>query len=234
MKIETKEQLTSRLEEERTERQNTGTSVTGHKFFDDNGYIIIKKLWNPLELYRPIPNVRGQITYTGKYRDQYVYKELEEQVDGSLSVYSHPQYKEIHSLIRREIEDIIGSQLYDTYYYDRVYFVGQELERHLDRDACEISVTVHIGSNLDECWPIALKTVDQDNVYVCLEPGDAMVYKGCERPHWRDPLPSRHKGIMRRFRKNDDTYYHQAFFHYVLSNGFRCQYAKDLKSYYHE
>ena len=121
--------------------------------------------------------------------------ELEEQVEGSLSVYSHPQYKEIHSLIRREIEDIIGSQLYDTYYYDRVYFVGQELERHLDRDACEISVTVHIGSNLDECWPIALKTVDQDNVSVCLEPGDAMVYKEVCSVVERNPYTHNMKAI---------------------------------------
>jgi hypothetical protein len=55
----------------------------------------------------------------------------------------------------------------------------------------------------------------------CLDPGDGLLYKGCERPHWRDPLPSRHKGgILGRWkRRNDNTYYHQIFFHYVLADG---------------
>ena len=42
-------------------------------------------------------------------------------------------------------------------------FPGQKLERHADRDACEISVTVHVGTNLkgsDADWPIWIKTPD--------------------------------------------------------------------------
>ena len=43
-----------------------------------------------------------------------------------------------------KLEKHIGRKLYNTYYYDRFYFPGQKLERHADRDACEISVTVHV------------------------------------------------------------------------------------------
>ena len=66
--------------------------------------------------------------------------------------------------------------------------------------------------------------------FVCLEPGDGMVYKGCERPHWRDPLVSRHTGnhFIRKFGRVDDTYYHQVFFHYVLADGTRAQCANDM------
>jgi hypothetical protein len=28
---------------------------------------------------------------------------------------------------------------------------------------------------------------------LCLEPGDGLLYKGCERPHWRDPMPGAKK-----------------------------------------
>ena len=66
---------------------------------------------------------------------------------------------------------------------------------------------------------------------ICLNPGDGLVYKGCERPHWRTPLKSRYnifqRSLMKLLKKEDDTYYHQVFFHYVLSDGSRCTFAGD-------
>ena len=101
-----------------------------------------------------------------------------------------------------KLEEIIGRKLYNTYYYDRYYFPGQELTKHADRDACEISVSVHVSTNLegkDADWPFWIKTPDiyldkkKTTVLVpgeqrslTLKPGDGLLYKGCERPHWRD------------------------------------------------
>ena len=59
--------------------------------------------------------------------------------------------------------------------------------------------------------------------FVQLNPGDAIVYKGIQIPHWRDPLPSRHD--KKNSTQNDDTYYHQVFFHYVLQDGNYVQFA---------
>ena len=216
------------------ERVNTGTSKTNNEQFEKDGYLVVKDLWDPQELYRPVPLERGQINYWGKKLDQFTYQENEMQVEGSLACYWHPQYRSIHSGIRIKLEKIIGNKLYNTYYYDRFYFPGQALTRHADRDACEISVTVHISSTLKDPWPIWIKTPDTysdnkktnivkygENRFVTLNPGDGMIYKGCERPHWRDPMPSkviRKKGL----------YYHQVFFHYVLANGLRVQCANDM------
>lgn len=218
------------------ERLNTGTSKTNNEKFEKDGYLIVKKLWDPQELYRPVPEQKGQINYWGKKLDQYIYNPLEMQVEGSLACYWHPQYRSIHSGIRIKLEEILGKKLYNTYYYDRYYFPGQELTRHADRDACEISVTVHISSTLKECWPIWIKTPDTykksnkteiikhgENRSVCLSAGDGMIYKGCERPHWRDPMPGKKKNW---WRKKED-YYHQVFFHYVLADGQRTQCAFD-------
>lgn len=224
------------------ERMNTGTTWTRNESFEKNGYLVIKNLWDPKKLYHPLPPERGQMNWWGKKVHQFTHQEVEQQVEGSLARYWYPKYRQIHTGIRFKLEEALGRKLYNTYYYDRYYFPGQELTRHADRAACEISVTVHISTNLDEEWPIWIKTPDiyvdkkntqvlvpGENRSVILQAGDGMVYKGCERPHWRDPLPSRHKGniIGRWKRRNDDTYYHQIFFHYVLADGQRAHYAKD-------
>ena len=198
---------------------------------------------NPEELFVPVPEIRGQINYWGIREDQYNHTPLEGQVEGSLACYTRPQYKSIHSGIRLKLEKIIGRKLSNTYYYDRFYFAGQGLALHADRPACEISVSVHISTNFEECWPLWIKTPDTytdkhknivkesgESRSVCLNAGDGMIYKGCERPHWRDPLPSRHTGnhFIRKLGQKDDTFYHQVFFHYVLTDGERAQCANDM------
>jgi hypothetical protein len=223
------------------ERQNTGTSWTRNDFFEENGYLIIKNLWDAKELYRPVPKERGQINYWGKKLDQFTYQELEMQVEGSLACYWHPQYRSIHSGVRLKLEEILGRKLYNTYYYDRFYFPGQALTRHADRDACEISVTTHISTNLEEPWPIWIKTPDTyadkkktiiskrgESRSVTLNAGDGMIYKGCERPHWREPMPTEYTRTWYGKRvEKEGLYYHQIFFHYVLADGQRSQCAND-------
>lgn len=223
------------------EMVNTGTSKTNNEQFERDGYLVVKNLWNPQELYRPVPKERGLINYWGNKLDQFTYTECEAQVEGSLASYWHPQYRLIHTGIRLKLEKIIGKKLYNTYYYDRFYFPGQALTRHADRDACEISVTTHISTNLKEPWPIWIKTPDTyldnrkmqiiergENKSVNLLPGDGMIYKGCERPHWRDPMPTEYEKTWYGKRvEKEGLYYHQVFFHYVLADGFRCQFAFD-------
>ena len=91
-------------------------------------------------------------------------------------------------------------------------------------------------------WPFKIKTPDtytdkkKTNVLVpgeersaILNPGDGLLYKGCERPHWRDPMPTprvrrRDKWLRR---SQPEYYYHQIFFHYVLADGQRSHRAWD-------
>ena len=222
------------------EKQNTGTAWTRNEKFDKDGYLVIKDLWDPEELYHPLPEQRGQLNYWDKNPENFNHDEVERQVEGSLARYWHPQYREIHTSIRLKLEEIIGRKLYNTYYYDRYYFPGQELTKHADRDACEISVSVHISTNLegkDAKWPFKIKTPDKyvdkkktqilvpgEERSLLLEPGDGLLYKGCERPHWRDPMPGKNKKV---FGKKTEYYYHQIFFHYVLQDGERAHCAWD-------
>ena len=225
------------------ERQNTGTAWTHNKTFEKNGYLIIENLWDSEELYHSLPSERGQITYWGRKLEQFNHQDVEQQVEGSLARYWHPQYRHIHSGIRIKLEKELGRKLYNTYYYDRFYFSGQQLTRHVDRDACEISVTVHVSTNLEgdnAKWPIWIKTPDTytdekksqilnfgENHSVILKPGDGMVYKGCERPHWRNAMPHGKKLWFDENNQQCEYYYHQIFFHYVLQDGQRAHYAWD-------
>lgn len=198
-------------------------SWTHNEFFDANGYLVVPNLCNVENLYHPVPEERGQITYYGSL-DKFDHQEEESQVIGSLARYSHPQYKQTHNEIRLKIEKILGRKLYNTYYYDRFYFPGQELAKHTDRDACEISVTLHIGTSLKEPWPICIETPENIAASAILNPGDAMIYKGRERPHWREPMPGKKKIF---WNKRED-YYHQIFFHYVLADGHFAHCAFDM------
>ena len=223
----------------RNEYENQGTSWTRNEFFDTNGYLVVKNLCDPKKLLHSVPKERGVFNWRGSDKlDKFTYQEVETQVSGSVARYWHPQYRKIHSEIRLILERVIGRKLYNTYYYDRFYFPGQELKRHTDRPSCEISVTVHVSTNIKESWPIWIKTPDTfedktmktliangENRFVHLEAGDGMVYKGCERPHWRDPMPGLLESSLN---KDESLYYHQIFFHYVLQDGIRAHHAWDM------
>jgi len=223
------------------EKINTGTSPTNNEQFDKDGYLVIKNLWDPKDLYCEPPKEKGQYTYYGKL-DKFSYIPLERQVEGSTSRYYYPPYKYAHSQIRLKLEKVIGKKLYNTYYYDRFYNPGQALTNHADRPACEISVTVHVGTNIKTPWPIWIKTPDTyddpnkkttiikkgENRSVIFSQGDGMIYKGCERPHWRDPMPAEYKRTWYGKKvEKEDLYYHQIFFHYVLADGIRAHFAGD-------
>ena len=227
-----------------SELQNSGTSWTHNKFFDDNGYVYLKDIIDTKLLYCPLPKERGNLRYYDKGMNDFIHNETEAQVEGSISRYWYPPYRVVHSMLRQKIEKVIGRKLYNTYYYDRFYLPGQELKKHTDRPACEISISVHVSSNIDENWPIYIKTPDVytvnsksskqrtfsgiekkgDVVGVMLNPGDGLLYKGCERPHWREPMT----GTFEMMKGGaEQLYYHQIFFHYVLQDGIRAHHAWD-------
>lgn len=206
-------------------------SSTCNNLFDRDNYFLVKNIWDPEDLHcKEIPDKKGLICYN-KSENDFSYDENGVQVLGSSERYNFPKFKQIHYSIGKKIEKIIGKELYPTYFFDRFYFVGQELVPHTDRQACEISISIHISTNLKEPWFFEIETPYDENHKIHCEPGDGVIYRGCDAKHWRKPLPSRYNKIQRALRKvqrkKDDTYYHQIFFHYVLSNGHRVNFAYD-------
>jgi hypothetical protein len=105
-----------------------------------------------------------------------------------------------------------GLELLPTYTYWRMYTVFSELKKHTDRPSCEISVTVMLGSDGTK-WPIFI-----DGNEVELNPGDAVIYLGCELEHWREEF------------KGD--WHAQTFLHYVDKNGPNKEFFKDKRILY--
>jgi len=127
----------------------------------------------------------------------------DDQVPKSSAVYNYLPFLEILCQKCPEVSIAIGENVLPTYTYARVYKNGATLEGHTDRDACEISLTVHLDG--DEDWPIWIETPDGKEVRVSLKPGDAMIYLGCKARHWREEYTG--------------DWYTQCFLHYVRSRG---------------
>lgn len=132
----------------------------------------------------------------------------DDQSPNSHSIYNHISFLELLCEKTPEVSTLIEETVLPTYSYARVYKEGSVLESHVDRDACEISLTLHLDG--DYPWPIWIETPQQEKRFVSLNPGDAMIYLGRIAPHWREE----YKG----------SYYSQVFLHYVRSRG-ECSYA---------
>ena len=210
--------------------------MTDKEIFEKDGFLEVPKIIiNPKNLFTPPPKNQDGTRASGslKYnlRQEPQYDKDETQVPGSFSVYNNPKYREIHRLVRRVVQKTLEIELHPTYFYERFYYAGQELKRHSDRPACEISVTLQISTNLKEPWDIWFQKPDGKESSVKMNSGDAVIYKGCEREHWRQPMKSNYNRLQRKWlktrKKEDDTYLHQIFFHYVDAQGPFVHYAYD-------
>ena len=198
--------------------------MSKNESFEKNGYLFVSGIIaDPENLYTPLPKERGQITYYNNRMDKYDYCPDEKQVAGSLARYNIPTYRELHFLVKKRIADILEMDLHPTYFYDRFYFPGQQLKRHSDRPACEVSVSLQISTTLKNPWPIWFERPDGSESYVEMNNGDAVIYKGCEREHWRDAMPDEaswwKKKITKIKGKETEQHHHQIFLHYVDANG---------------
>lgn len=127
----------------------------------------------------------------------------DEQIPESESYCNYIDFLELLCNATPEVSNFIGENVLPTYTYSRVYKRGAELHAHKDRDACEISLTVHLDG--DKEWPIYIKNPNGESVKINLKSGDAMIYLGCEAEHWREMY--------------DGDKYVQVFLHYVRSRG---------------
>jgi len=137
------------------------------------------------------------------------------------NVYSHYADFAMETLLMKVMPVMVketGLNLIPTYSYARVYERGSILKRHKDRPSCEISTTLNLGG---DPWPIFIDPTGSNNVIdeyknimkpnapagvkVDLNPGDMLVYSGCDLEHWREPFQGNICG--------------QVFLHYNHLNG---------------
>ncbi len=129
------------------------------------------------------------------------------------SVYNFLPFVHLLSNKTERVSKILGVNIVPTYSYARKYYNNSVLKKHRDREACEISLSVHLDG--DKEWDLIIKGYP-----VSLNKGDAVLYWGHQDEHWREPYTG-------------DSYTN-VFLHYVrLFSPYSRNYF-DLKSLYED
>ena len=164
----------------------------------DNGFLLVKNFVHvdlANSLYR-------ELVDTGQTRLHF----LDNEFHGPCYNYQSPKAsQELLFYLLHNMVDVVGVSLFPTYSYMRLYKRNAFLNPHTDRPACEVSLTVHLGS--DKEWEFGIRNYRNDNEFnVVLDQGDALIYLGCVAPHWRNG-------------KYSGENFAQCFLHYVRSRG---------------
>lgn len=131
------------------------------------------------------------------YEDGYIRKDS----SSAYSMYGNLIFEDLLSILTKNVSEMLKLELIPTYSFFSLYEKGNELKKHTDREACEISMSLCLGYEPnDNKWPIHL-----DDKSIDLMPGDAVIYRGIDLTHWREPFGG--------------NYQAQAFFHWNDKNG---------------
>lgn len=177
------------------------------QLFEENGYVIFKQF---------IPRLMcDYISENIKVLEANSYFEYgDAQVEKAFSAAAPAVTETLLDVMTPVLSKAINCDLYPTYSYLRIYQKGADLEKHQDRPSCEVSATLPLSYDSTAIWPIYIETGNKITA-VELEPGDALIYKGIEVPHWREPFEGERQV--------------QVFLHYVKKNGDYSEYKFDKR-----
>lgn len=154
--------------------------MTKPEQFEQYGCVLVESFLDPVTVQTISMYMENKIR-----RSEWRNKETDSTT--KLAYYADPLIETVLQASLPLVAKTCGKELDPTYSYMRVYQPGEELVPHVDRPSCEISVTVNVASKGTPS-PIWMHYKDNEPHAYTLNPGDAVVYKGCEAKHWRAPL----------------------------------------------
>jgi hypothetical protein len=125
------------------------------------------------------------------------------QAPNSLAKYNFLPFVKVLVKKINEVSTILEEDVLPTYTYTRIYKHGEVLDRHRDRPACEISITLNLKK--DNEWPIWFQKPNGEEISLELNQGDAVMYLGQIADHWRNAYQGQE--------------HVQLFLHYVRAEG---------------
>jgi hypothetical protein len=167
------------------------------QLFETNGYVVLRQFIPRMMCAYISENIRAL-----EARSSFDYGDS--QVEKAFSAASPVITDTLLDVVTPILSKAINCELYPTYSYLRIYMKGAVLDKHQDRNSCEVSATLPLSYVGPGVWPLCLETNGTVN-RVELEPGDALIYKGIEIPHWREPFEGERQV--------------QVFLHYVRKHG---------------
>jgi hypothetical protein len=168
-----------------------------HGFLQD-GYAYVENAYD--ERLCSVATIYALLDRRRREADNTAY--ADSQVPNTFAQYGDPLMESLLLHNQEIVEGVTGLSLLPTYSYYRVYKSGDELHRHKDRPACEISSTVFLGANY-KGWPIYMGETP-----VQMQVGSLVVYRGMDIEHWRPKWDA-----------PPDAWHVQVFLHYVNANG---------------
>ena len=188
-------------------RETRRRSTQCGRLFEKNGYVVVTQL---------IPRVMcDYISENIKVLEAHsCFPHGDIQVEKALTAASPFVTETLLDVMTPTFSQAVNCELYPTYSYLRIYLKGAYLERHQDRPSCEVSATMTLSYDSPYTWPLYLESNGQ-TIEVLLEPGDALIYKGMELPHWRETFEGERQV--------------QVFLHYVRQNGNYSEYKFDKR-----
>ena len=129
----------------------------------------------------------------------------DEQCFGAYSCYGDMMFDTLLVSATGKMNEYTGLELNPQYSYFRLYEKESVLKKHKDRESCEISTTLCLGYNSHYNWPLYI-----DGKSIELEPGDMVIYKGCDVEHWREPFEGlNHAQVFLHYNDKNGKYKHQ-------------------------
>jgi len=171
-------------------------------FFKENNYVVIKKFLDE-NLSGFLYNYCINKAKATDFKYTYDFENYNTDWDGtfgdtqisqSFSCYADVIMETLLQLSLNNMEKYVDLKLIPNYSYWRLYEHNDILEKHVDRNSCEISVTICLGYNVENVdkkiysnynWPMFIKDKNGNEYPVSMEPGDMIIYRGCELEHWR-------------------------------------------------
>jgi hypothetical protein len=170
--------------------------MTNSDFFLENSYCVIRNSVDPITLKNMHDTIFFEYSRGATTKRPYGIADC---------LYGGKVFEHVLLQLLPTIESTVQKFLLPSYAYSRIYRKSEVLKKHTDRPACEFSVTLCVSRPDSTPWPIYLTTKTNEDIECNLEPGDLLLMRGQDLPHWREQLVG--------------EWQVQSFFHYVDYNG---------------
>jgi Sulfotransferase family len=168
--------------EQLRKRRLDGDAIVGvaRDDFARTGYALLTSIVPP-----------GQITALGRYYRNLVaagqWAKGDEQVRLRHGHHNETMARYFHHQLLPVVCRVVGQRVKPSYCYVSAYREGAVLRPHVDRKQCAYTVSLWLDNGTGEPaqpWPLWFEAAD-GAVSVIQKPGDAVVFLGCDLPHWR-------------------------------------------------
>jgi len=178
--------------------------------FKNNGYVHLKNVLDEQSCKNLTEYLKNLVNQQQTINDG--------QCPLSQAIHGAEEFDKLLEALVPYFEEKSGLKLYPTYSYARLYNQqGEELKNHRDRPACEISATLTLGFE-GNVWSIYMGDQEDktNSSKIDMAIGDAVMYRGCDKYHWREPYV-------------EGQWQAQVFLHYVDQNGPHVEWKYDKR-----